>query len=222
MKWNAKWINPAGDYGDVCPVFRKKFLCPGEVTSARLFLTAMGVYEAVLNGSRVGEFIMAPGWTSYEKRLQYQEYDVTGLLSENNELEITVGKGWYRSPLPGWIWPERRQMLQGLPAGLTAQLVITFADGSSQTIDTDESWQTAQSRIRFSEIYDGETFDAAFLPADWSPAKAFDGPTDTLFLRIRTIVYRFRPYMTVIRLHRGRGLHLHQPGIFLRPDLVTQ
>lgn len=180
MEWNAKWIRPAAEHGDVCPVFQKKFTCEKAVTNAKLLITAMGVYEAVLNGNRVGDFVLAPGWTSYEKRLQYQEYDVTGLLQANNELHITVGKGWYRSPLPGWIWPERREMLAKLSAGMTAQLVLTFADGTTELISSDESWQTAESPVRFSEIYDGETYDAGFVPTDWMAAQPFDGPTETL------------------------------------------
>lgn len=180
MKQEVKWIRPASDYGDVCPVFGKNFTCERELKSARLTVTAMGVYEAVLNGKRVGEFVLAPGWTSYEKRLQYQEYDVTALLKRENRLEITVGKGWYRSPLPGWVWPERRKMLESFPAGLAAQLVLTFTDGTFQTILSDESWQSAPGPIRFSEIYDGETYDADFVPADWHNALTFDGPTETL------------------------------------------
>lgn len=191
MKWNTKWIRPAIDTGDVCPIFRKVFDCPEKQTppfagravtvkSACLQITAMGVYEAALNGNRIGEFILAPGWTSYDARLQYQEYDVTGLLRRKNELTVTVGKGWYRSPMPGWVWPERKEKLAAYPAGLTARLTVTFEDDSVYIVDTDESWQTAESPVRFSEIYDGETYDAAFAPSDWTAAAVFDGPSHTL------------------------------------------
>ncbi len=180
MEWNAKWIRPAADYGDVCPVFRKNFTCQKEVKSARLRITAMGVYEAVLNGGRAGEFVLAPGWTSYEKRLQVQEYDVTGLVRGENELHVTVGKGCYRSPMPGWVWPERRAQLEGYCAGLTAQLSLTFGDGTAEIIATDESWESAESQVRFSEIYDGETYDAAFVPESWNAAETFEGPDAAL------------------------------------------
>ena len=103
MKWtNATWIKPAVDTGDIAPVFGKSFTLSGEIREATLSLTALGVYEAELNGKRAGEFILAPGWTSYYSRLQYQEYDVTGLLEKDNALTVTVGKGWYRSRMPGW------------------------------------------------------------------------------------------------------------------------
>lgn len=218
MEWNAKWIKPAVDTGDVCPVFRRVFDCPAslcqttdaglrqpslcQVKSARLRITAMGVYEAALNGNRIGQFILAPGWTSYDTRLQYQEYDVTGLLCEKNELTITVGKGWYRSPMPGWVWPERKEKLEAFPAGLAACLTVTFQDGSVRVIDADENWQTAESPVRFSEIYDGETYDASFVPSDWTAAAVFDGPGDTLIpqqgeeIREQETVYPARIFTT--------------------------
>ena len=101
---NCKWIKPAADTGDVCPVFRKKFKTSGKIKNVKLTITAMGVYEASVNGAAVGDFFMAPGWTSYKKRHQYQEYDITGLLVTENTVEITVGKGWYRGRLG---WPEK-------------------------------------------------------------------------------------------------------------------
>ena len=159
--WNAKWIRPQTDMGDVCPVFEKDFETAQPPVSAVLRITALGVYEAKLNGQRVGDFVLAPGWTSYEHRLQYQEYDVTGLLAAHNRLAVTVGKGWYRSPLPGWQTAYTRQAAHKT-TGLLAELTLTFADGSAQTVCSDESWSVSESGVRFSEIYDGETYDASF------------------------------------------------------------
>lgn len=179
MEWTAKWIKPSQEMGDVCPVFEKTFSLEGEVKNAQLFLTGLGTYEAVLNGRRVGDFVLAPGWTAYEHRLQYQEYDVTELLAQKNLLSVTLGKGWYRSPL-GWEVPEQIQALRSRPAGIFAQLILTRADGSKQVIGTDETWTVAESQVRFSEIYDGETFDASFCAKEALPVCVFDGPTDTL------------------------------------------
>ncbi|MBQ7841692.1 MAG: family 78 glycoside hydrolase catalytic domain [Lachnospiraceae bacterium] len=180
MKWNAKWIRPVVDMGDVCPVFFTTFACPKEIHSAVLSITATGVYEAVLNEKRVGEFVLAPGWTDYDYRLQVQQYDVTALLAAQNHLKVTVGKGWYRSPMPGRVSPERREKLDRFSAGLTAELILIFADGTSQRISTDETWKAAESPVRFSEIYNGETFDASFIASASFPAEVFDGPTKTL------------------------------------------
>lgn len=180
MNWNPTWICPANDLGDPTAVFGTSFVFEKKITHANLTITAMGVYEAILNGRRVGQFVMAPGWTSYHKRLQYQEYDITDLLTTGkNEIEVTVGKGWYRSPLPGWGSPYQDE-LRARPCGLAAQITLTFEDGSSKILSTNESWKVSDGPVRFSEIYDGEIYDAAKLPHFDQSAIVFDGPTDTL------------------------------------------
>ena len=178
MQWHANWIRPAKSYGSVCPTFRKTFFCPENVVSAALRITAMGVYEASLNGSRVGDFILAPGWTVYQKRLQVQQYELRIRPGQENELTVLVGKGWYRGRLAGWLPGQNSSA--ALPAALTAELTLRYPDGHTDTICTDASWQTAESAVRFSELYDGETYDAAFEPSVWTPAMIYDGPTDTL------------------------------------------
>ena len=192
MEWYAKWIKPQTDTGDVCPLFQKYFFLEKPIKTARLFITALGTYEAVLNGSRVGEFVLAPGWTSYEKRLQYQAYDITNLLGKDNHISVTVGKGWYRSPMPGWSKSSVQEELKKSPAGLLAQLEITYEDGSVEYTVTDETWTFTESPVRFSEIYDGEIYDASMEcgsssagsgSRDYGSAKpvcAFEGPTHTL------------------------------------------
>ena len=178
MQWHANWIRPAKSYGSVCPAFRKTFFCSENVVSAALRITAMGVYEASLNGSRVGDFILAPGWTVYQKRLQVQQYELRIRPGQENELTVLVGKGWYRGRLAGWLPGQNSSA--ALPAALTAELTLRYPDGHTDTICTDASWQTAESAVRFSELYDGETYDAAFEPSVWTPAVICDGPTDTL------------------------------------------
>ena len=166
--------------GDVCPVFRRRFRVEKELRSAELEITALGVYEAELNGKRVGQFVLAPGWTSYRKRLQVQRYDVTELLTADNELRVTVGKGWFRSPMPGWEESEDKTRRASQPCGLIAALLLHYADGSEETIRTDGSWQAAEGAIRFSEIYDGECCDARFEPTAWEGAKLLDWPKEIL------------------------------------------
>ena len=138
----------------------------------------MGVYEASLNGSRVGDFILAPGWTVYQKRLQVQQYELRIRPGQENELTVLVGKGWYRGRLSGCLPGQNGNAV--LPAALTAEPTLRYPDGHTDTICTDASWQTAESAVRFSELYDGETYDAAFEPSVWTPAALYDGPTDTL------------------------------------------
>lgn len=184
MEWSGKWIKPSQEMGEVCPVFIREF--DGgenggkEIAKAELWVTALGVYEAVLNGSRVGQYVLAPGWTSYKSRLQYQVYDITQLLKDENRLSVTVGKGWYRSPVPGWITEEGKAEKAAIPAGLLAEIVITDKEGNTTCIGTDESWKAGESKIRFSEIYDGETFDAGFEAAEYFPAEVFEWTKDNL------------------------------------------
>jgi alpha-L-rhamnosidase len=164
--FEGKWIKPRRDFGDVCPAFVKEFTAKSPKKAA-LTISAMGVYEARLNGARIGGYVLAPGWTT--KRLQYQVYDLTNLLQEHNTLTITVGKGWYRSPLAGWLDKENPQT--GLPAGLCAQLAI---DG--QLIETDAAWKVCESPVRFSEIYDGELYDANISGGALEAVEEYPGP----------------------------------------------
>lgn len=180
---NAKWIQPSKDPGNVCPVFSKIWIDTKEVYQAKLKITALGVYEAAINGIRVGDFVLAPGWTSYEKRLQVQTYDVTSLLSQKNTLEVTVGKGWYASPMPGWTDSPDKVARASRKTGLIAELHITYSDGTEVCISTDETWTWCESRIRFSEIYDGETYDATFEDKKQKPVISFNGPDETLIFQ---------------------------------------
>ena len=181
MNWNAVWIQPEHDMGDVVPVYEKQFSLSKMPVRAMLHITALGVYEAHLNGKRIGNFVLAPGWTSYYSRLQYQSYDITTDLTEQNTITVAVGKGWYRSPMPGWYDSSYQDGLRSWPAGLLAELEITYEDGTSETIGTDTSWSVAESATRFSEIYDGEQYDAS---KDFSAARcrvhALEGPWDSL------------------------------------------
>lgn len=178
MKWKAKWIKPIEDLGDVVPIFLKNFSLSGDVKKATLSITAMGVYEAEINGVRIGKFVLAPGWTFYEKRLQYQTYDVTELIKQENQLTVLVGKGWYRGRIGGCQSPQEK--LRKNPAGLLVQMAVTYKDGSQELIITDDSWKCSESAVRLSEIYDGEIYDATYQPDFGMGTVCFDGPMHTL------------------------------------------
>ena len=138
-----------------CPVFGKTFTLDKKVKKARLYATAHGVYEASLNGQTVGDYRMAPGWTSYHNRLQYQIYDVTEQLAAENEIAITVGNGWYKGILGFYCQPNQ----YGTKVGAFAELHVEYEDGSKAVIATDETWSVKTGEIRYSEIYMGETID---------------------------------------------------------------
>ena len=171
--WKAKWItgNYKVDKHRRYPVdcFRKNFSTEG-VRKARLYITACGLYEAKLNGQRVGNFILAPGITDYRKRVQYQTYDVTGLLQKGeNALTVQLADGWYRGSCGAWGLKNQ----YGTETKLLAQLEITDETGKMQTIVTDESWNWSNDGpIRFADNKDGEVVNANDAPSYRFAAKA--------------------------------------------------
>ncbi len=156
------WIS--GEKIAGCPAFKKNFELLKSVKKASLQITALGVYVAEINGQRVGNFKLAPGWTVYEKRVQVQEYDVTELLGEANNICVTVANGWYLSRMSHWLHPENKA------PSLIAQLTLEYTDGSEDALVTDESWYVTDSKTRFSDIYDGEYYDAEFQSPEPSGA----------------------------------------------------
>ncbi|NND32419.1 MAG: family 78 glycoside hydrolase catalytic domain, partial [Saprospiraceae bacterium] len=171
--WKAKWIELAIPEPDTRPaqMFRKDFTTRKRVKSARLYVTAHGIYEAYINGKKVGEDYFTPGWTSYGKRLQYQVYEVGGMLDRGrNTLAAEVANGWYRGNL---AW-ENQKDIYGKKLGLLTQLVITYQDGTSETIISDQSWKGDFSAIQYSEIYHGEMYDARLWQNDWNTAEFDD------------------------------------------------
>ena len=164
--WDAQWItgnyrvNKNVRYPVDC--FRKSFEVSGSVSKARLYITACGLYEARLGGNRVGDFVMAPGYTDYRKRVQYQTYDVTDLLKAGlNELTVELSDGWYRGSCGAWGLKNQ----YGIETKLLAQLEITFEDGTVQKVVTDGSWEWSNDGpIRFADNKDGEIVEAFRSP----------------------------------------------------------
>ena len=171
--WEAKWIT--GNYkvkkSERYPVdcFRKHISITREVKSARLYITACGLYEARLDGEKIGNYCLAPGHTDYRKRVQYQTYDVTELLSVGNHtMTVQLADGWYRGSTGAW--GIRNQY--GAETKLLAQLEISYADGKRDLIVTDESWDWSNDGpIRFADNKDGEVYNANREPSYNGKAK---------------------------------------------------
>jgi alpha-L-rhamnosidase len=153
--------------------FRKGFEVPDDVESARLYITALGIYEAEINGKRVGDHVLAPGWQSYHHRHVYDTYDVTDLLKPgHNAIGALVGEGWYAGRL-GFGGGVRN--IYGNSTGLLAQLRVKLSNGTSIRVHTDTTWKSSFGPVVAGEIYDGEKYDAT-LESDmegWS-ASNFD------------------------------------------------
>ncbi len=168
--WSATLIGPDRDEGDRLdrpPVlFRRAFELNGQVERARLYVTAHGVYTAEINGTRVGDHVLAPGWTSYRHRLRYQTFDVTALLARGrNVLGATVAEGWYAGHL-GFHGGRRR--IFGEDVALLCQLEIRYADGRTETLVSDGEWRWANGPTLAAGIYAGETYDARAERSGWS------------------------------------------------------
>jgi len=168
--WKAKWIRPANDLPELesTSMLRRDFSVKGEVAQARLYVTAKGLFEVHLNGKKVGQDAFTPGWTSYSKRIDTLTYDVTDHLSKGqNAIGALLGTGWYA----GKIGFRGEQNRYGSRPELLLQLEITYADGSSAVIVSDESWKsTFDGPIRSSSIYNGETYDAGMEFPGWDRA----------------------------------------------------
>ena len=185
-------------------LLRKDFSVDSPIRTARLTLTALGAYQAFLNGKPVApNTLLSPGWTDFHKRVLYQTYDVTSLLTHGeNTLGVILGGGWYSSPMT-WIGYRSTPG----PNLLRAQLDVTLANGKHQTIITDPTWLTASSPITFSEIYGGESYDARlaqpgwstphFNTAHWTAATAATPPDSTMALTAQPDL----PIRTTLTLH---------------------
>lgn len=170
--WKAQWIAPAAarDPNGPCPIFRKTFSISKKIASATAYVSARGLYEAHLNGRRIGDAYFTPGWTAYKSRLQYQAYDVTALLQTGkNAVGAMIANGWWS----GYIGWANRNGAYGSDIALLFQLDIQYADGTTETIGSDATWRSSEGAVRYSEIYHGETIDARLEKTGWTTA-AFD------------------------------------------------
>jgi alpha-L-rhamnosidase len=167
--WHASWIEPdisedLSISGPV-PMLRREFKVTGAVQQARAYVTSHGLYEMHLNGSRVGDEVFTPGWTSYNKRLQYQIYDVTDMLKNgDNAVGVLLANGWYRGEI-GFTGGRNRY---GNRLGLLMEIRITYTGGRQESVITDQEWKASTGPILMSEIYHGETYDARLEKPRWS------------------------------------------------------
>jgi alpha-L-rhamnosidase len=168
--WKAKWLEAGFAEDSInrpAQYFRKPFDVNKKIQSAYAYITAHGMYEAQINGKRVGDYYLTPGWTSYNNRLQYQVYDVTSLLKNGaNAVGVVAANGWYRGYL---AWNDNKN-IYGKKLAILFQMEIEYTDGTTQTITSDESWKFATGAIRYAEIYNGEIYDARQEKNGWSNA----------------------------------------------------
>ncbi len=212
--WKASWIEAGFKEDSInrpAQYFRKPFSLNKKIKSATAYITSLGMYEAHLNGKRIGDAYLTPGWTSYNKRLQYQAYDITGLLqSGENAIGVTLGNGWYRGFL---AWDDHKNIYGKKPA-LLMQVMISFTDGSQSLITSDDSWQSSTGPIRYSEIYHGETYDARAEMNGW----ANPGYTAAGWVNAKKAIVTERPIIATINEPIRKHEHFKPLRIFRTPN----
>lgn len=149
------------DTGVAAVSFQKKIAWKKEPIKVEITATAIGVYNLLINGKKVGDAVLTPGWTSYKNRVFYQTYDVTEQLAEGGLLSVEVGQGW----AVGHIGYGNENHKYADQVACAAEITATFADGSVQAVSTDTDWDCYSHPVRATEIYHGETWDGTFAPA---------------------------------------------------------
>ncbi len=213
--WKASWISSGlktDTVNGIVPIFRKSFLANKKIASARVYITSRGLYDVQINGKRMGDAYLAPGWTSYDKHLQYQTYDVSQLVSEGkNAIGVLLGSGWYRTRLT-WL---NKQNIYGKETALLFQLMIKYTDGTTETVTSDDSWKVNNSHIVYSEIYNGEIQDARlekknysqanFDDSQWTNAKIKDFPKDYITASINEPIRKRETFKPIQILTSPKG-----------------
>jgi alpha-L-rhamnosidase len=211
--WSASWIEPVQDTSRHMAglMVRKDFSLKKKIVSASAYVTSHGFYELYLNGKKVSDEVLTPGWTSYQKRLQYQVYDVTTMLQQgNNAVGAMMGDGWYRSAL---AW-ENNWGIWGKKLGLICQLHLTYTDGSEESIITDNTWKgTQDGPVTLNGIYEGENYDARREIKGWS-STGFD---DSKWETVNTVDYPKNDLIAVQTVPVKRMQELKPVKIFKTP-----
>ena len=179
--YTGKWIgNKDKDIQNT--LFKKDLSFDKEVKKARLYATGLGLYEAYIDGKKVGDEFLAPGSTDYTKWVQVQTYDVTdALTSGSHELTFSLADGWYKGNMG---FDGGKSEIYGDWQRMLAELHVEFADGTKEVVNSDESWLTTSGKVTKSSIYYGEDLDATIVPSNWENAQVLDFSYDVLCDRL--------------------------------------
>ena len=227
--WRALWIGHDAaapkteeeQFGETpAPLLRKEFGVDKPIERARAYVSGLGYYELSLNGAKVGNHVLDPGWTAYAGRVLYASYDVTRVLRQGpNAVGIMLGNGFY-NPLPLRMWGHlnlREHLAIGSPRALL-QIEINYRDGTQQTVATDTTWKTSEGPIRKNSVYLGEEYDArreqpgwnlpGFADAHWKNAVPVAAPGGVL-------AAQFAPPIRATRHFTAQKVTQQKPGVFI-------
>jgi len=200
---------------DSVKAMRHGFEVTKPVKSARIYATALGAYELFLDGKRVGDEVLAPGWTDYREHVKYQTYDVTSQLAKGkNTIEALLAPGWYETPLE---WFQQPNNYGDTPPALRAQLRIEYADGSVDWVATDKTWGAGTTGIQHSEIYDGESQNLRSVFLDDDPLLRFDRLKNAIVIEpkpVRIEAQNFQP-IRVKQTLTAKTMTEPKPGVYV-------
>ncbi len=199
--FNACWIKPARQPGAAAVDFVKSFGAKPFPVKAQLQISALGVYSCEINGKAVTASVLNPGWTDYNKRIQYQTYDVTELIEKENTVTVGVGIGWR---FHKW-YDLSSKIISHNTTAIIAALKLTYSDGEEVNIYTDGSWTVRENRVRYNHMYNGETVDFTFRPSKGTPARKIPYTKDTL-------IPQEGEYITENEVIRGKRLIITPEG----------
>jgi alpha-L-rhamnosidase len=201
---------------DPVAALRHSFRIVKQVASARLYATALGAYQFNMNGKKVGDQILSPGWTDYRERVTYQAFDVTPLVRRGtNAIGAYLASAWYATPLE---WVGQGNNYGATPPALKAKLRVEYTDGSVEWIVTDDSWKGDSSPIISAEIYNGETYDARLLQPGWDTATFSDSKWKSAIVihpHEPEIVWQSSQPVRATKLLAAKAVSSPGPGIFI-------
>jgi alpha-L-rhamnosidase len=216
--WRAHWIAQTTDTNSCpAPLLRRAFTLDGKLKRARAYVCGLGYYELHVNGHKLGDHLLDPGYTRYDKRDLYVTYDVTTALRRGkNALGVMLGNGWFNVQTRA-VWNFHQAPWRAAPR-LLLRLEIEYADGRTDTMVTDSAWKTSTGPVTFDSIYGGETYDArlektgwdtaGYDDSDWSPAQVVEAPVGKL-------VAQAMPPIQADQTLRPQKLTEPKPGVFV-------
>ncbi len=227
--WKAEWINGGKSEpqkteefyaDDPAPLFRHEFNVDKNIARARLYISGLGYYEAYMNGERIGDQVLDPGWTNYSKRVLYSSYDASDVIkSGGNCIGVILGNGWY-NPLPMTMFGRynlRESLTTGSPRFI-AQLIMEFSDGTTQTVVSNEEWKTHEGPILRNNIYLGEIYDARKEISDWDIFGFDDNEWNNAKItteKIGKLKAQNQPPIKITRMLNPVKLTEPKPGVYI-------
>jgi alpha-L-rhamnosidase len=216
--WQGQWIGRTTDTNSLpAPMLRRAFTLEGKIKQARAYICGLGYYELHLNGTKIGDHLLDPGYTRYDKRALYVTYDVTDALRRGkNAVGVILGNGWYNVQTRA-VWDFHKAPWRAAPK-LLMQLRVEYTDGRIETIGTASRWTTSAGPITFNSIYGGETYDARaekpgwdtpdYDDSDWAMAQVVSAPGGKLSAQMM-------PPIKADQVIKPVKLTEPKPGVFL-------